>query len=350
MGSVPKFRNAKERAAFTHELACLTRAGLPLDRALGVVGRVAQAPAARRLAQALQEDVRGGASLSEALAAREGAFDAFHVSMVRAAEAAGRLGEGLERLAAHEESRLQLRSRIVQALAYPMLLALVAGASLLLIVAYVVPQFRALFADAGEALPLPTVIVISTATFLGRHAWLIAAFVVLAALGARRYLGTPAGRYGADSLLLRLPLAGSLVRAAQMARFSRGLATLLASGVPLLAALPVVRELLSNRVLADAVDLAADALKGGGGLAAPLASSGLFPALGMQMLQVGEETGRLEEMLASVAALYEREVGVALERLVAVLEPVLIVGLGAVIAGTILSLLLALVAVHDLPL
>lgn len=350
MGSVPKFRNAKERAAFTHELACLTRAGLPLDRALGVVGRVAQAPAARRLAQALQEDVRGGASLSEALAAREGAFDAFHVSMVRAAEAAGRLGEGLERLAAHEESRLQLRSRIVQALAYPMLLALVAGASLLLIVAYVVPQFRALFADAGEALPLPTVIVISTATFLGRHAWLIAAFVVLAALGARRYLGTPAGRYGADGLLLRLPLAGSLVRAAQMARFSRGLATLLASGVPLLAALPVVRELLSNRVLADAVDLAADALKGGGGLAAPLASSGLFPALGMQMLQVGEETGRLEEMLASVAALYEREVGVALERLVAVLEPVLIVGLGAVIAGTILSLLLALVAVHDLPL
>jgi general secretion pathway protein F len=135
-----------------------------------------------------------------------------------------------------------------------------------------------------------------------------------------------------------------------MARFSRALAALLGSGVPLLAALPIVKELVSNRVLADALDLAADALRSGGGLAAPLASTGLFPPLGLQMIGVGEQTGRLEEMLDSVAQLYEREVGAALERMLAVLEPALIVGMGVLIAGTILSLLVALMAIHDLPL
>jgi len=340
----------RERAAFIRELACLVRAGLALDGALQAIAGASHEPFARRLAERLREDVRAGHALSEALAAREGAFDAFHVGMVRAAEASGKLHAGLERLAEHEERQALVRERLASALVYPALLASVAGGSLLLILAYVVPQFRAMFADAGQALPLPTQVVIDTATFLRDQAWLLAAGLAVALLAAQRYVATPGGRYRRDSFALRLPLAGTLVRAAQMARFSRALAALLGSGVPLLAALPIVKELLSNRVLADALDLAADALRSGGGLAAPLASTGLFPALGLQMIGVGEQTGRLEEMLDSVAQLYEREVGAALERMLAVLEPALIVGMGALIAGTILSLLVALMAIHDLPL
>jgi general secretion pathway protein F len=340
----------RERAAFIGELASLLHAGLPLDRALQIILDASGEGEVCRLASAIQLAVRGGASLSQALEAQPEAFSRFHVAMVRAAEASGALAGGLARLAEHEERSRALREAVLSALIYPAVLVLVTGAALLVILAFVVPQFSALFADAGRALPLSTQIVLAVAEALRSYGWLLAVAIVGLALYVRRQLASRAGRYRIDSLLLRLPLGGSLVRRVQMARFARTLGSLLASGVPLLAAIGIVRETLSNQVLADALELAAEALKAGRSLADPLLSTGLFPALGMQMLKVGEETGQLDQMLTRVAELYDREVAAATQRLLALLEPVLIVGLGVVIGAVIMSILVAIASVNDLPL
>jgi general secretion pathway protein F len=337
-------------AVFTRELASLLHAGLALDRALQVILEVTEDPRARKLVAAIQEAVRGGAALSAALEAQASSFSRFYVSMIRAAEAAGTLDAGFARLAEHEERNKALRDSVVSALIYPGILVSVAAVSLLIILAYVVPQFTQLFADAGRALPLSTQIVIGVAALLRDYWWLLAAGVAAAAFLARLQLAKPRGRYWLDGILLGLPVVGELVKRIEMARFSRSLGTLLACGVALLAALSIVKEVLANRALAAALDPAAEALKAGGRLADALLAGAPLPRLGLQMIKVGEETGRLDEMLLKVAELYEREVTGATARLLAVLEPLLIVGLGIVIAAVILSLLQAIVSVNDLPL
>ena len=304
----------------------------------------------RSLAVRVQEAVRGGAALSDALEAQERVFTRFHVSMIRAAEAAGALDAGLARLAEYQERSKALKDTVVSALIYPAILVAVAGGSLLIILAYVVPQFTQLFADAGRALPLSTQVVIGAAELLRHYAWFLAAALIGLVLLVRLQLASPAVRLRFDRLVLRLPIIGGLVQRIQMARFSRSLGTLLASGVSLLAALSIVKDIVSNRVLADSLELAADALKAGRSLADPLLATGLFPALGLQLIKVGEETGRLDEMLLRVADLYDGEVAAATQRMLALLEPVLIVGLGIVIAGVIMSILLAIVSVNDLAL
>lgn len=340
----------RELAVFTRELSSLLHAGLPLDRALQVIVDVSHDGRVRKLAATIQESVRGGAALSDALEAHGAVFTRFYVSMIRAAEAGGTLDSGLARLAEYEERNKALSDSVVSALIYPSILVVVASASLLIILAYVVPQFTQLFADAGRALPVSTQVVIGAAALLRNYWWLLAAGVIGMMFLVRLQLASPGGRYGWDRLLLRLPVLGELIKRIQMARFSRSLGTLLASGVSLLTGLSIVQDILSNRVLSDTLDLAIDALKAGRSLADPLMSTGLFPVLGLQMIKVGEETGRLDEMLLRVAEIYDREVTSATQRMLALLEPILIVGLGVVIAGVIMSILLAIVSVNDLPL
>lgn len=340
----------RELAAFTRELAALLHAGLPLDRALQIVIDVAQDAGPRALIAALQLAVRGGRPLSDALEAQQGVFTPFYVSMVRAAETAGTLDRGLARLAEHEERNRVLRDTVLSALIYPLVVLAVAGVSLLVILTYVVPQFTQLFADAGKALPLSTQAVVAASELLRDYWWALCALAIGGTFAVRAALSTPAGRYRWDALVLRIPLWGELTRRIEMARLSRSLATLLASGVPLVKGLAIAKDILSNRVLADALDLAMDGLKAGRGLAGPLLSTGLFPVLGLQMAKVGEETGHLGEMLERIAELYDREVASATQKMLALLEPLLIVGLGVVVAGVIMSLLLAIVSVHDLPL
>jgi general secretion pathway protein F len=340
----------REVGLFTRELASLLHAGLPLDRALQVIVEVSQDAPLQRLAAGIQEAVRGGAALSNALDAHEEAFGRFYVSMIRAAEASGKLDAGLARLADYEERSKALKDSVISALIYPSILVVVSGISRLIILAYVVPSFTQLFADAGRALPLPTQVVMAVAEVVRSYWWLMGAAFVVAALPLRALLATPAGRYWWDGLLLRLPLAGGLIRRVQMARFSRSLGTLLAAGVTLLAALSIVKDIIANRVLSEALEPAAEALKAGRGLAEPLMASALFPALGLQLIKIGEESGRLDEMLLRVADLYDREVAAATSRILALLEPVLIVGLGVVIAAVIMSILVAIVSINDLPL
>jgi general secretion pathway protein F len=338
----------KDVAIFTQDLATLLHAGLPLDRSLEVFMDLSEDPRLEHLAGGVLEKVRGGAALSGALEAQVGVFSRFYLNMIRAGEAGGALEAVLQRLAEYLERAKELRDSVISALIYPAILVTLALVSVFVLLAFVVPQFEQLFEGAGRALPLPTQIVMGTADFLAAYWWALLLGVAAVVLYMRRQLNDPVKRYTWDARFLRLPLAGELIRKMEVARFARTLGTLLGNGVPLLGALSVVKETLSNRVLAEGVEVAAASLKEGQGMAEPLLATGLFPKLGMQMIKLGEETGRLDEMLMRAADTYDREVRLSIQRMLTLLEPVLIVGLGVVIAGIIMSILVAILSVNEL--
>ncbi|NVK40236.1 MAG: type II secretion system F family protein [Oceanospirillaceae bacterium] len=335
---------------FTMDLATLMRAGVTLDRALEIMRRVASDDGSQSMLAQIQEGVRKGLSLSAVLKEQGKGFSRFYISMVHAAEMSGNLGDGLTDLAFYMERSRELREKTLSALLYPLILLIVAGLSLLIILTYVVPQFQQLFDDMGRALPLSTSIVIGIAEFIRDFGpWVLLALIV-GALWFRRRLQDPDVRLRWDAWLLRLPLAGGLLQRLDTARFSRSLGTLVRGGVPLLTALQIARDTLVNQTMAEGADTAAVSLKEGRRLAEPLQATGVFPTLALQMIQVGEETGRLDEMLLKIADVYDKEVANAVQRMLTILEPVLIVGLGLLIAGIIMSILVAIMSINELPL
>jgi general secretion pathway protein F len=351
-GGVSGFRRTRVRAqdvqVFTQELATLLAAGLPLDKALQIILDLSEDPRMERMVGRVLDGVRGGAALSEALQAQSGVFSRFYVSMVRAGEMGGALEKVLTRLSEYLIRAKELRDTVVSALIYPAILLTVSVVSVFVLMVFVVPHFTQLFDDAGRALPMLTQVVVGTADFLRGYWWVLIGAVVLGTLVMRRQLANPASRLRWDRRVLRLPLVGDLVRKMETSRFSRTLGTLLGNGVPLLSAISIVRETLGNRVLEQGMSVAVDGLKEGQGMSGPLLEADLFPRLGMQMIKVGEETGRLEDMLLQVADIYDREVRIAVQRMLSLLEPALIVGLGLVIATIILSILIAIVSVNEL--
>jgi general secretion pathway protein F len=344
----PKKVSREQLLALTRELATLMRAGLPLDRALEVLIGLADSPPAAALLQQIRDEVRGGKSLSQALEARREVFSRFYVNIVRAGEAGGALGVVLTRLADTMERNKELRESVKSALIYPTILIGVAVASVLVLLVWVVPQFEQTFAQAGKALPLPTLVVIFLGTTLKQWWWAGIALVALAVTWTRRRLRTPAVRTRWDARTLRLPLIGDLVTKVEVARFARTLATLLGNGVTLLAGLAIVKETLGNVVLADALDGVIARLREGKGFGRPLHETGLYPKLAVQMILVGEESGRLEEMLNRVADVYDREVAMAIKRFLSVLEPALILTLAVLIGGIVFSILLGVMGMSEL--
>jgi general secretion pathway protein F len=345
----PRIR-LQEVAEFTDELATLLRSGLALDQALQVMLSVADKEPVRALIARIQDAVRSGAALSGALGAEAGVFSSFYIAMVRAAEASGTLAEGLGQLAQHLEKVRETREKVLSALIYPLILGCVAGLSLIIVLAYVVPKITVLFEDMEQLLPASTRLVIAMSDLMRGYWWLIPIIGVALAVWIRRERSRPRSRYRWDRRLLRVPRVGDLVLKVETARFSRGLGTLIANGIPLLSALTIARDTLSNRVLVQALTEATESLKEGERLGEILMQTGHFPKLALQMIKVGEESGELEGMLLRVAEVYERETATAVQRLLALIEPVLIVGLGLVIGGIIISLLTAIMSVNDLPL
>ncbi len=333
---------------FTRDLATLLAAGVPLERALEILIELAEQPGATELLTALLEEVRGGGSLSQALEAQGSVFSRFYVNMIRAAEAGGALEAVLVRLAAFIEESNALKSTVKSALIYPAILISVTILSMIILMIFVVPQFTAMFEDMGQALPLPSRIVFASGEFLQRYWWVLGLVVIGLGVYMRRQLARPEFRYRWDRWVLEWPLIGDLTAKIEVARFARTLGTLLASGVPLLSALSIVRETLSNRVLGDAVGSIAESAKEGQGLAEPLLSTGRFPRLAAHMVRVGEETGELESMLGRLADIYDREVKAAIQRMLALMEPVLIIGFGIVIGGIIMAILVAILSVNEL--
>ena len=334
--------------AFTRELATLLRAGLPLDRALETLIGLAPSPFAASFLQGIRDEVRGGKALSQALDARREVFSRFYVNIVRAGEAGGALASVLTRLADTMERNKELRETVKSALIYPVILIGVAVASVMILLIYVVPQFQQTFSQAGKALPLPTEIVIFAGTFLKRWWWAVIAVAVLVVLWWRRKLRQPRFRGRFDARVLTLPLVGDLVAKVEVARFSRTLGTLLGNGVTLLAGLSIVKETMGNLVLGDSLEGVTARLREGKGFGRPLAETGLWPRLATQMILVGEESGRLEEMLGRVADVYDREVQVAIKRFLAILEPALILGLAVLIGGIVFSILLGVMGMSEL--
>ena len=337
----------KSVTLLTQQLANLLHAGMPLDRALTILIGVSEDEQSQTLLERVQEKVRGGSSLADALEA-QGAFSRFYLNMIRAGETGGALEVVLKRLTEFLERSQALRETVTSALIYPIILLSVSALSVIILLTFVVPQFQQLFADAGKALPLATQIVIAVGDGF-RHYWWIGALALMLIVAAlRQQLTQPASRVRWDRWFLRLPLFGDLIAKVETARLSRTLGTLLGNGVSLLNALTIVRETLTNQVLAAALGEVAEHVKTGRGLAEPLLEAGNFPNLAVQMIRVGEETGQLQEMLLQVADTYDGEVQTAVKRMLTLLEPAMILGLGVIIAGIIMSILVAILSLNEL--
>ena len=327
-------------ATTTRLLATLLQAGVPLDEALQSVVEQVENPAQARLYTQVREEVRQGSSLFQALAEQGRSFPDLYQRMVEVGESSGTLDQVLLRLADFLEEQARLRSRTVSALAYPVLMAIVGVGVLLFLLSFVVPKITRMLTDLGQALPLPTRLLITTSDLISAYGWLVALLVAGGIYALLRYRKTDAGRLKLDGLTLKLPLIGRIQREIATARFSRTLGTLLHSGVPLLKALEISCGLLSNKVLRTTVEQTALEVREGASLAEPLKRSGVFPPLLAQMTAVGERSGTLEEMLIKVADSQDRQVEITLAGLLSLLEPLMILSMGGIIGFIVLAVLL----------
>ena len=341
----------RELLAFTQQLATLFEAGLPLDRALTILEELAPTPRLKTIVTDLVHGVRGGASLSDALTRHHPRpFSRLYVNMVRAGEKGGVLEVTLRRLAEFLEARAAFRDAVISALAYPLVITLVGAGAIVFLLTFVIPRFATIFSDLGQTIPLPTQILLSVSS-VARAYWWVAPPVVLAiVLVWRMWTSTVEGRLAWDQGILRLPIIGRLATKIETARFTRTLGTMLKSGVPVLGAMAVVGDMMSNTAIASAVGRIAQDVKRGGTIAASMREHASFPILAVHMVRVGEETGRLEEMLLKVAETFEGEVRIELKRVIGLLEPIIILGMGVVVAFIVVAMLLAIFSINEIPL
>lgn len=335
-------------AAFTRELGTLLRAGIPLERALAILTSLAEGDRMKSLIEGVRQQVKTGDTLADAMQAQEEVFSRFYLNLVRAGEAGGALEVVLERLAEQLEQSQEMRNNLLSALIYPAILVLVALSSIFILLGYVVPQFTELFEGVGQVLPLSTRITIATGEFLQHYGWIMVLLAVAAGWLMHYQLGQPRSRYRWHRRFLRLPLVGPIITRIEVARFARTLGTLLDNGVPLLQALGIVKDTAGNEVIASGLERVAGSLREGQSLATPLAEVAHFPAFASHMIRVGEESGRLVEILQQVAQTYERETQASIKRALVLLEPALILVLGVVIAAVIISILVAILGINQL--
>ncbi len=339
----------KDIALFTGELATLLESGLPLDKSLLVlIDLTEDNERVTKLIARVLEKVKGGSSLADALEKQAGIFSKFYLNMIRAGEAGGSLGEVLARLSDYLERSRELKETVSTALIYPAILLIMSLASLFVMLTFVVPQFSEMFESAGKALPVSTQIVVGLAEWLQSYWWMLILAAVFSSAYMNMQLADPVKKKVWDARFLKLPLAGMIILNKETANISRTLGTLLGNGVSILSALVIVRETVDNLVLAEAIQDTEEKLKQGKNMSDALLEKGIFPKMAMQMIKMGEETGRLEEMLLRVATIYDKQLRLSIQRMLALLEPALIISLGLMIAGIIVSILLAILSVNDL--
>ena len=341
----------RDLVAFTEQLATLVEAQLQLDRALSVLEDLASNPRLKAVVGDILKSVRGGSSFADALAKHHPRpFSRLYVNMVRAGEKGGALEVTLRRVSEFLQASQELREAMTSALVYPAILLVALGGAVIFLLTFVIPRFGEIFADLGQALPLPTQILLTVSSALRDYWWALALAVVAGLIGSRLLLATAEGRLAWDRAALTLPLLGDVIRKAEVARFCRTLGTLLRSGVPVLGALAVVKEIVSNRLLVLAVERLGDGVKRGAGLSGPMGESGVFPPLALHMVRVGEETGRLEEMLLKVSDAFEAEVRSAVKRFITLLEPGIIVTMAVVVGFIVVAIAMAIFSISEIPL
>jgi general secretion pathway protein F len=338
----------KDLTIITDEMATLLNAGLTLEQTLKILSELQDRDSVRLLMEHVLADVRGGATMADALAARDDIFPTDYISMIRAGEASGALDVVLERLAGYRERADAIAEQVRSAMIYPLILLVLAGVSIVVLLTLVVPQFQPIFEEAGENLPWSTKMLMETGEVVRSYGLFGLGALVLAALAAKQWLTKPENRLRKDQWMLALPLFGELVQKTETARFSRLLGTLLGSGVALLNALSIVTDTFKNKRFSQALEQAAVKVKDGARLADALIVEGIFPRLSMQLLQVGEETGQLEAMLVRTADIYDREITRTIDRLLTLLVPIVTIGLAVIVAGIIGSVLMAILQVNEL--
>jgi type IV pilus assembly protein PilC len=338
----------KDVAVFSRQFATMIAAGLPLVQCLQTLGVQMERPRFREIIAKVAADVEAGATLSEALARFPRVFDELYVNLVHVGETGGVLDSMLSRLSTYLEKAQALRHRVQMAIVYPLLVLSIAVLVVAFLMVFIIPIFASFFAKAGVPLPLPTRIVIALSNAVVRYWWLMLAAVGGAVYGVRAWYRTDTGRLAIDRFLLRAPLFGPLVRKIAIARFTRTLSALLGGGVPIIDALRITAKTAGNRVVENAVMAARERVTAGQTLGERLKDSGVFPPMVVQMVIVGEHTGALDSMLAKVADYYEDEVDVAVAGLTSLLEPILIVVLGVIIGGIVISIYLPIFKVVTL--
>jgi type IV pilus assembly protein PilC len=335
--------NAKELAIFTRQFSVMIDAGLPLVQCLEILASQQENKFFQKVLTNTRGQVEGGATLSAAMRSSPKVFDPLYVNMVEAGETGGILDTILQRLSSYIEKNVKLQRAVKSALVYPVGVLSVAGGVITLLLWKVVPIFATLFAGLGVDLPLPTKIVIALSNFVGS----IFGLLILIALGAgifglKVWYGTPQGRFVLDTIVLKLPVLGILMRKIAVARFTRTLGTLISSGVPILEGLDITAKTAGNAVVERALQQVRKSLEEGKSLTEPLKESEVFPGMVTQMIAVGEQTGAMDAMLQKIADFYEEEVDAAVKDLLTALEPIMIVFLGVVVGGVVISMYLPL--------
>jgi general secretion pathway protein F len=339
---------AADVRVMTSELSIMLRAGLALDSALRVLIEMSAKPSMKTLLEELLEDVKGGAPFSRALGKRRDLFGDFYINMARSGEASGQMSQVLERLVAHLERLRALRESVVNAAIYPAILLGVAAISLLIMLVAVVPQFEQLFTSMGDALPLPTRVVMVLSRGLRHYGLFIGIAVIVLGWLARRWFTSPAGRAWLQLRMLSLPMIGRLLYQYDLTLFARALGTLLTNGVPLLAALHIATETVGNGNLRAALAKMAPLVKEGARMVRAMEATQAFEPLAVNLVRVGEETGRLGPMMNELAEVLDRDVETGIRRALTLLEPALILLLGVLVALIIVSILLGVLSINDL--
>lgn len=334
--------------SMTSELAVLLRAGLPLDRGLKVLIDMASLPQMHQLLSEMLTAVKGGKALSQAMQPHEQLFGTFYISMVRAGEASGQLSAVLDRLVEYLESSKTTRDSVVSALIYPAILLVVSVLSIVLMLGFVVPQFEALFEDMGEALPLLTRMVVDAAAFIKVYGWLLVVLVVGTVFFLRRWAATEEGMISLHQRMLKIPVAGGIIFEFEVSKFARTVGTLLGNGVSLLKAISIAIDTVNNRIIKDALQVLPPAVKAGKRMSTALADTEMFTPMVIQMIRVGEESGSLDQMMLELAKVFDGKVQSGIKRGLALLEPVLILGMGFFIAVIIIAILMGILSVNDL--
>ncbi|MCU7797325.1 MAG: type II secretion system F family protein [Candidatus Thiodiazotropha sp. (ex Myrtea spinifera)] len=355
-GKKSKGRRSRRKAvkleqitSFTREMSTLLKSGQPIDGALSILMSISgeEAQLTEHLIN-IRDSLKGGHSFADALAKEHGLFSDFYIQMVRAGEAGGALESVLERLAVHLERSKEVKDSLISALIYPLILLFVALTSILILMTYVIPQFSDLFQDMGQALPLSTQITMAVAGGLQNYGWLMALAVIGLIFFFKWQMGRRPSAKRWHGRFLKLPLIGDIIKQVEAARFCRTLGTLLENGVPLLKSVSIVKETIGNYVIADGMDHVASNLKSGQRLADPLAEYSQFPSFALHMIRIGEESGQLEPMLMQTADIIDQETQTLIKRALSLVEPIMILVLGLIIAGVVMSILVAILGVNQL--
>jgi len=346
---LPRRVGVKNLLVFTQELSTLVSAGLPIDRSLQILGSLTETRRLRGVVQDILKQIEEGNSLAEALEHHPRIFSRLYINMVKAGEAGGFLDVILSRLAKYLQSTKEIREYLISVMIYPLILTMVSGISMTILVAFVIPRFARIFADMKQTIPLPTQIMLSISQSVRDYWWVGLGAIALIYLGLRMYTQNVERKWRWDLFKLRWVAIGDLIKKVEIARFSRTLGTLLQSGVPILPALNLVKEISQNLAISRSIAHIHDRLREGKGISKSLEETNIFPPLAVHMISVGEETGKLDEMLTKVAETYEENVQTTVKRFVSLLEPLIILVMGVIVGFIVISMLLAIFSINEIP-